>query len=181
MNRPGRGSLSRPDRRWTRRRLGFSLVEVLVCLGILTFGLLPIVSMYQSTTKKGGLSEFHVFFQARAVRIVEFYASYNFDVFRALIYSSGGGKVNLPIKSQIVDPALPVEYSRKLDDEKYDEICTVEFEDGAEGDLVRMTVDIKWKFPLDDRVHGYTIVRLLCRPDITQGKNELTLTPDAPI
>ncbi|MBI4870875.1 MAG: hypothetical protein HY814_04840 [Candidatus Riflebacteria bacterium] len=165
-----------------RATSGFSMVEVLVCIGILTFGLLPVVSMYQSTTKKGGLSEFHIFFQARAVRIVEFYSSYNYDFFRNALLSAGGGTkaIPLPIEGKIADPALPVEYSRMLADGKYEERCTIQFEENSGVDLVRLSVDLQWKFPLDDRIHSYSLARLFSRPDITLSDNELVYTADGP-
>jgi hypothetical protein len=155
-------------------------VEVLIALGILTFGLLPVVTMDQNTTRKGGLSEFHIFFQARAVRVAEFYSSYNYDFFRNALLSAGARRVSLPIEGKIPDPALPVEYARKLAGNNFEESCTIELEDNAGLDLVRLTVAIRWRFPLDDNTHGYTLVRLFARPDVTLTENDVVYAPDGP-
>lgn len=159
------------------------MVEVLVCLGILSFGMLPVFSLYQSTTKKGGLSEFHIFFQTRAVRIAEYYTSYNYDSLKNTLLAAGGGSktAELPIEGRIVDPALPLEYSKMLEGGKFTERCTIQFEEEGGVDLIRMTVDLGWKFPLDDLAHSYTLVRLFCRPDVTLSDNDVVYVPDGPV
>ena len=155
------------------RRRGTSLVEVLIALAILTFAFVPVVQMTTSTTRQSAFSEFHIFWQARAGRILEKFGQYEYPYLLKWRRADG----TLPV--EFTEPALPVEYSRMLD--HWAEACRFE---EVEPGLGKLTVTIRWSFPTDrpppggERAHELVMSRLVSRPVMTwEAREGLTLEP----
>jgi hypothetical protein len=105
---------------------------------------------------------------------MEQFLAYNYDYLVELARLSPDDPTRHELPVVIQDPAIPAEYARKLRPGGFTEKFFVQFEEGAGGDLMRATVELRWQFPLDDHLHGYTLAQLVARPSIT-------LTDDADI
>ena len=149
-------------------RRGVSLAEVLIALVIIVAALLPIVTMTSSNTRKAAFSEYHIFFQARAVRLLEHFGIHPYDRLKAMATGPDGA-----IEVTLRDPPIPAEFRRKL------KHCTevlsfTELEPG----LGRLTATMKWAFPLDhvadprDARHSFVLSRLVVDPTLSLKKRE---------
>lgn len=151
-------------------RRGASLVEILVCLGVVCAALMPVVLATTSSTRKSSFSEHHFFWQVRAMRILEKFAMYDYATLVERSAKDGRLAFHFP------QPACPAEYSRMLKD--FTEACTFEEKDG----LGTLTVTIRWSFPLDGegrspRSHELVFKRVVCDPVLTwKARDALDLT-----
>lgn len=144
-----------------------SLVEILVAVLVLSVGLLPVLTMTRTTTKKTSFSEFQVFFEARAQRIMEQFMAYNYDYIAALGDLQPGDPTPKQLPLDLADPPVPEEYSRKLKPGSYSEKAWAAHVPGRGRDMIELTVRLEWSFPTTPNPHDYTLVRLLARPDIS--------------
>lgn len=154
------------------RRSAFTLTEVLIALAIVASALIPIVTFTSSTMKKAAFSEYHVFFQVRAVRLVEHYSIHRYDRLKELATGTDGA-----IEVTLEDPPIPAEFRRKL---KY---CTevLKFREVEPG-LGELTAVMKWAFPLDANPdpatagHEFVLRRLVADPTLSlKARTELRL------
>jgi len=120
-------------------RRAFSLTEVLVALAIIAFALIPIVTMSSTTTKQAVFSEYHVFFQARAMRVLQHYSILPYRDLAMLATGPDGA-----IHVTLTDPPIPHEFRRKLKTA----IEVLEFKELEPG-LGKLTATMQWRFPTD--------------------------------
>ena len=86
---------------------GFAFAEVLVALAIVAFALVPLLSMMRSIKRQVAFSDYHVFWQVRAMRVLEHYRLSNINELRFLL-KDGNHRPAFP------DTPIPPEYAQKL-------------------------------------------------------------------
>ncbi len=124
-----------------QRLEGFSLAEVLIAVCIVAFALVPIITMSGSSSKKASFSEFNIFFQSRAVRVLEHYSLVPYPVLKSLAKGDKGA-----IEVTLSDPPIPYEFKRKLKTAN-EMLHFEEFEPG----FGKLTAIMQWSFPLDGK------------------------------
>lgn len=118
---------------------GFSLAEVLIAVCIVAFALVPILTMSGTNSKKASFSEFNIFYQSRAVRVIEHYSLVPYSALKKLATGDKGA-----IEVTLSDPPIPYEFKRKL--KSGNELLRFEeFEPG----FGKLTAIMQWSFPLD--------------------------------
>jgi len=120
-------------------RVAFSLAEVLIAICIVAFALVPIITMSGSSSKKAAFSEFNIFFQSRAIRVIEHYSVVPYADLKIIAKGSKG-----IIEVALVDPPIPYEFKRKLKSAN-EALYFKEIEPG----LGKLTAVMQWSFPLD--------------------------------
>ena len=120
---------------------GFSLAEVLIAVCIVAFALVPIITMSGSSSKKASFSEFNIFFQSRAVRVLEHYSLVPYPVLKSLAKGDKGA-----IEVTLSDPPIPYEFKRKLKTANK----MLHFEEFEPG-FGKLTAIMQWSFPLDGK------------------------------
>ena len=154
-----------------KRRKATSLTEVLVAMAIIAFALVPIVTMSGTSNKKAVFSEYHVFFQSRAMRVLEHYSILAYADLKMLATGPDGA-----IQVTLSDPPIPHEFRRKLKKA----IERLEFQELEPG-LGKLTAIMQWHFPTDRVVkgkvkHQIKLTRFVCDPLVSVRKRkELTL------
>ena len=125
--------------RLKKRNIGFSLAEVLIAVCIVAFALVPILTMSGSSSKKASFSEFNIFYQSRAVRVLEHYSLVPYGSLKKLATGDKGA-----IEVTLSDPPIPYEFKRKLKSGN-EMLHFEEFEPG----FGKLTATMQWSFPLD--------------------------------
>lgn len=143
-----------------------SLVEILIGLVILSFALIPVVTMTRSTARTSSFTEMHAFWQTRIARMEAALTQWDYPFLLSRRRPDG----TLPI--QFAEPAIPAEYARLLkhweEEARFEEI---------EPGIGRLTVTIAWSFPLDRdaaaRQHRMRASRLICDPALSWKLHDL--------
>ncbi len=154
-----------------KRNRAFSLTEVLVAMAIIAFAVIPIVTMSSTSNKKAVFSEYHVFFQARAMRVLEHYSILKYEDLKMLATGDNGA-----IHITLSDPPIPHEFSRKLKRA----VEVLEFQELEPG-LGKLIATMQWDFPTDRKVagkvrHQFKLVRFVTDPLVSVRKRkELSL------
>ena len=123
---------------------GFSLVEILIALTVICFALIPIITMSSKNTQKAVFSEYHVFFQSRAVRLLQHYSILSYEDLK-LLSTGSEGTIHVTLR----DPPIPYEFRRKL--KRSSETLTFE---ELEPGLGMLKATMQWDYPLDSKIKG---------------------------
>ncbi len=126
---------------------GFSSVEVIVCVVILAFAVVPIITSISGGRKKATLTEYHALAQMRANLIVEALSAKGFSIL-AKAANDGGGTLATPLP--LDDDTLPEEYRRRI--KNFEE--EIEFEEVSDG-LAVLSVTIRWKLKDKLKKHSF--------------------------
>ncbi len=135
------------------KRRGFTAVEVIVAVAVLSIAVIPVFMSTTSGAKNVRLTEYHVIAQSRAKRLLEAYTTYGLEELREL--SGGGGELPPPFSQADLDQKqfdLPPEYRSKM--ENFSESGV--FED-LSADLGLVRVEIQWK--IQGKPHEYSLFR----------------------
>ena len=124
-----------------RASRGFSLAEVLIAVCIVAFAIVPVLTMSGSSSKKASFSEFNIFYQSRAVRVLEHYSLIPYASLKTLATGNKG-----EIQVTLSDPPIPHEFKRKLKSAN-EALRFEEFEPG----FGKLTAIMQWSFPLDPK------------------------------
>ena len=124
---------------------GFSLVEILIALSILTLCMLPVFNLVQSSRVQTTFSDYHVFAQIRATRLLDIFASQPFEELILLDQSTQKGNL---VSTGINAPVLPPKLASRLAEDGFKERFYFTVLDNGLGSL---EVEIRWKFPAPDQ------------------------------
>lgn len=145
---------------------GFTAIELMLALVILSLGLMPVFGMMTAGTRQSHFSEYSLFASARAHRIIETFTTFDYRHFESM-----GDEADLDISKAIFgeDPPLPAEYLAKLDRDGYSETASWKTLDNGLGVI---TVVIEWTFPADaegrgGKPHTFTLKRFISQPDLS--------------
>jgi prepilin-type N-terminal cleavage/methylation domain-containing protein len=124
---------------------GFSLVEILIAMSILTLCMLPVFNLVQSSRVQTSFSDYHIFSHIRATRLLDIFASYPFE--QLILLDQSAQKGNL-VAMGADTPALPPKLASRLAPDGFRErfYFTV-----LEKGLGCLEVEIRWKFPAPDQ------------------------------
>lgn len=141
---------------------GFSAIEIVVSTLVLACALIPILTLMSSGKKSAAVTEYHVFAQMRAKRVIESVASYPWKEMMKLPVASTGGVI---IPGSMTSTAFPSEYENKI--KNYEEFLFLEnLEDG----ISLATVKVKWTLATGDK-RTYELCRIFC--DESVGLNAI--------
>lgn len=134
----------------SRLKKGFTLIEILVAIGIMGACLIPVLTMMQSGQQKSTYGEFHLFAHIRAMRMMERLTSFSFNHLVASCNDADG-----------MVEVLPPEYLNKVNMEGFGEECAVDEYDAPEG-VYTIEVTVYWKVPGKTQREGsYTLRRIM--------------------
>jgi type II secretory pathway pseudopilin PulG len=145
-------------------RKAFSLIEIVVALGILSACMVPIIAMMQSGNVRTSFNEYQIFVQIRAERIRQTFLSFPY---RDLLRYSMNPSNPVPIPEN--EPPMPEEYAVKLDEEGYVEAWFFTEDEPGIGTL-EITID--WKFPGSHELwRNFTLKTIITRSDLSLVQN----------